>query len=191
MRRTRCVAITAGLVFGIVLMMLNVSYASSYNVYLNFIEQGENGVNVYQSATLSDIGTLIGSSAAESISVTFPYYFTSSHLDFKLYYDLLEAPNGPVSDRITAVSSASGTVFTFGSDPLIPVVDATYIPGGSWIETGALQYMGQLTYRDASNNSANVITYAQSDAPVPIPAAVWLLGSGLLGLTGIRRRFQK
>jgi len=27
--------------------------------------------------------------------------------------------------------------------------------------------------------------------PVPIPAAVWLLGSGLLGLAGIRRRFRK
>ena len=27
--------------------------------------------------------------------------------------------------------------------------------------------------------------------PVPIPAAVWLLGSGLLGLVGIRRRFKK
>jgi len=27
--------------------------------------------------------------------------------------------------------------------------------------------------------------------PVPIPAAVWLLGSGLLGLAGIRRRFMK
>ena len=28
-------------------------------------------------------------------------------------------------------------------------------------------------------------------SPVPIPAAVWLLGSGLLGLVGIRRRFKK
>ncbi|MGD0237052.1 MAG: VPLPA-CTERM sorting domain-containing protein [Syntrophorhabdales bacterium] len=27
--------------------------------------------------------------------------------------------------------------------------------------------------------------------PVPIPAAVWLLGSGLIGLAGIRRRFRK
>jgi hypothetical protein len=25
-------------------------------------------------------------------------------------------------------------------------------------------------------------------SPVPVPAAVWLLGSGLLGLIGIRRR---
>ena len=27
--------------------------------------------------------------------------------------------------------------------------------------------------------------------PVPIPAAIWLLGSGLIGLFGIRRRFKK
>ena len=27
--------------------------------------------------------------------------------------------------------------------------------------------------------------------PVPIPAAVWLLGSGLLGLVGLRRKFKK
>ena len=28
-------------------------------------------------------------------------------------------------------------------------------------------------------------------APVPIPAAIWLLGSGLLGLVGLRRKFKK
>jgi hypothetical protein len=30
-----------------------------------------------------------------------------------------------------------------------------------------------------------------SASPVPIPGAVWLLGSGLLGLVGIRRKFHK
>lgn len=30
-----------------------------------------------------------------------------------------------------------------------------------------------------------------SAGPVPIPAAVWLLGSGLVGLVGLRRKFQK
>ena len=30
-----------------------------------------------------------------------------------------------------------------------------------------------------------------SVAPVPLPAAVWLLASGLIGLVGIRRRFKK
>jgi hypothetical protein len=29
------------------------------------------------------------------------------------------------------------------------------------------------------------------ERPVPIPAAVWLLGSGLIGLIGVRRKFSK
>jgi len=33
--------------------------------------------------------------------------------------------------------------------------------------------------------------FEAASAPVPIPAAVWLLGSGLVGLIGIRRRFRK
>lgn len=36
-------------------------------------------------------------------------------------------------------------------------------------------------YRDLSGNTDNL-------APVPVPAAVWLLGSGLLGLVGLHRR---
>jgi hypothetical protein len=33
--------------------------------------------------------------------------------------------------------------------------------------------------------------YAGSASPVPVPAAVWLLGSGLLGLVGLRRKAHK
>jgi len=44
-------------------------------------------------------------------------------------------------------------------------------------------------------NSNGDGTYAQQSltmlAPVPVPPAVWLLGSGLIGLIGIRRRLKK
>jgi hypothetical protein len=37
-------------------------------------------------------------------------------------------------------------------------------------------------------SSAGVISYTAPTSPVPLPAAVWLLGSGLLGLIGVGRR---
>jgi hypothetical protein len=43
-------------------------------------------------------------------------------------------------------------------------------------------------YVDANNFSQFTTTVDIS--PVPVPAAVWLLGSGLLGLAGIRRKFK-
>lgn len=38
---------------------------------------------------------------------------------------------------------------------------------------------------------ANDVIYETVQNPVPVPAAVWLLGSGLLGLFGIKRRATK
>jgi hypothetical protein len=34
----------------------------------------------------------------------------------------------------------------------------------------------------------NVTSYASATQPVPVPAAIWLLGSGLIGLVGFKRR---
>jgi len=42
----------------------------------------------------------------------------------------------------------------------------------------------------ASSASARIIITADNP-PVPIPSAVWLLGSGLVGLVGLRRKFKK
>jgi hypothetical protein len=37
-------------------------------------------------------------------------------------------------------------------------------------------------------NSAGTVSYVSAPSAVPVPAAVWLLGSGLLGLLGVSRR---
>lgn len=44
------------------------------------------------------------------------------------------------------------------------------------------------TYLDADGNIGSIINPTGGGPVVPIPGAVWLLGSGLLGLIGIRRR---
>ncbi len=44
---------------------------------------------------------------------------------------------------------------------------------------------------DDSYGSIEIVNSCEGFSPVPIPATAWLLGSGLFGLIGIRRRMQK
>ncbi len=57
-------------------------------------------------------------------------------------------------------------------------------------------YTGDQSYGDQKHNqSAMAVRPGQvsggSIPPVPIPSAIWLLGSGLIGLAGFRRKFRK
>jgi hypothetical protein len=62
-------------------------------------------------------------------------------------------------------------------------------PETASLNNAAGVYSFTLNYA-AWNSFPEVLQVSQVN-PVPIPAAAWLLGSGLLGLIGIRRRFKK
>lgn len=51
---------------------------------------------------------------------------------------------------------------------------------------------GRFGFYNYSQSNVNYQGFTEEEAPavVPLPAAAWLLGSGLLGLVGLRRRFQ-
>jgi len=55
--------------------------------------------------------------------------------------------------------------------------------GAIWMRAGIFSYPSNKII----NYSANV-SYLHTTSPVPVPAAVWLFGSGLLGLIGFVRR---
>jgi hypothetical protein len=60
--------------------------------------------------------------------------------------------------------------------------DQAWIP---YLVTGATTgYSAVLRFNKADGQ----VTLNPNAAPVPVPAAAWLLGSGVLGLIGLRRR---
>ena len=81
-----------------------------------------------------------------------------------------------------------------------------YVAGGSGSEvsTAPMTYTGKLQPSDTGSslyhtvvanfspgisvNTAAGKSDSVSPAPVPLPGAVWLLGAGLIGLVGVRRK---
>ena len=61
-----------------------------------------------------------------------------------------------------------------------------YVQVDRWL--AFLDYQTNVTDELASNTGDYSVSLSREVAPVPIPAAVWLFGSALLGLAGIKRR---
>lgn len=104
--------------------------------------------------------------------------------------------------------------FFTGFSLLIPTINGgmqvflQYVAGGSGSEVSAasMTYTGKLQPSDTGSslyhtvvanfspgisiNTAAGKSDSVSPTPVPLPGAVWLLGAGLIGLVGVRRKIQ-
>ena len=59
---------------------------------------------------------------------------------------------------------------------------------------GVVQFIGtynSISWTNPAYEAWYGFTVGANVNPVPIPGAVWLLGSGLIGLIGLRRKFRK
>ena len=59
--------------------------------------------------------------------------------------------------------------------------------GGSGVQTLTYQFGASKSLTDLFTDGEST-SFSGNITPVPVPAAVWLFGSGLLGLVGIARR---
>jgi len=100
--------------------------------------------------------------------------------------------NGSWNAEVFDVTSTSGGSITLSSN-------ANFVLGMDWgsgyfDDTNTTLISSPSTYlivfdgRDAGGNRISGNTLAVDLAPIPVPAAVWLFGSGLLGLAGVARR---
>ena len=77
------------------------------------------------------------------------------------------------------------------------------VPGGDGVADGVVSrtfqnlapgnymaFVGGVAYTTQTNQAARGIGGTLTITPVPVPAAVWLFGSGLAGLVGVLRRRQ-
>jgi len=96
------------------------------------------------------------------------------------------AASAGVFDTTTISSNPSNWYLSGGQTGVSGLGTAWNLYGVTGTTTGnvALSLLGTATL------SANGVTFAEttSGTPVPLPAAIWLLGSGLLGLAGVGRR---
>ncbi len=106
-----------------------------------------------------------------------------------------------ISAFFSSVNSGTNTAYGSGSGNGAQAASTGGIPNNAALGT-AVHLFELSTYTDGTTTDANFygstiamqvnadgsISGFSSSAPVPIPAAVWLLGSGLVGLLGIGRR---
>ncbi|NGZ94690.1 MAG: hypothetical protein CV089_00905 [Nitrospira sp. WS110] len=122
--------------------------------------------------------------------------------------------------RITSDADPTGTnpaVFTYighaydGNNVTLPAANSPLydnnpylVPGGDGVADGVVSrtfhnlapgnymaFVGGVNYNSQTNNAARGIGGTLTITPVPLPATVWLFGSGAAGLVGLARRRMK
>jgi len=156
---------------------------SVYNDYNNG-SHGDGSNNLIEAFVFTDVGLL----DLDDVGTTIDFSF-----DTKV--GNLASPTTALA-FIKVLKTSDGSFFTLGET----ILDTTSLGAGGWnggllsllIDGGMVGETLQIGFTStASNFDASGVFYDNINvgAPaVPVPAAVWLFGSGLLGLVGVARR---
>ena len=112
--------------------------------------------------------------------VSDPVSHSQNISDFGVFNAAYGPDSGNYDSFSFTIDNNSGIDWVYASDVLVPNLDG-YLAAAHMIPVGT----------DGKPTGASTGYAAGKDKPVPIPAAVWLLGSGLIGLVGLRRKFKK
>jgi len=99
------------------------------------------------------------------------------------------APGEPAKITVNGITNTYNTVWSGegGAYRAFINLDDFGIPAGDRV--AVIQLWG--LYNDVSGTEYMAIGALNNGAPIPAPAAVWLLGSGLFTLVGIRRKINR
>ena len=109
--------------------------------------------------------------------------FTGDSLSIPLPEVITITAGGDSGGDYTAVNEGAATLNLTGSDWFILAISTD--GGGTWSGDTGVSFRGTNSY-DVHFSDGSVLEV--DVRVVPVPAAVWLFGSGLLGLVGVARR---
>ena len=97
--------------------------------------------------------------------------------------------------HLTGNQVAAGTFFTWNSNvgiPVLTIFDCPVSGGGACTGNSLGMQIGPFPGAQPGFNGSTADDFPVSGtSAVPVPAAVWLFGSGLVGLVGVARRRRK
>ena len=95
-----------------------------------------------------------------------------------------------IHNNFTHVYTGSSRWYYWGRYDLESGSDSHYLFRLTYINPTNSDY-GTLNGLSVADSDFNFLYGAWATKVVPIPSAVWLLGSGLIGIVGVRRKFRK
>lgn len=92
--------------------------------------------------------------------------------------------------ELIITTSKDPVSYTFGDEPFFDfqLQDDRTPKGRAMLEAGYHEISFEWLWQGDGVESSPAGFYTRLDIVTPVPAAVWLLGSGLIGLAGLRRR---
>jgi probable HAF family extracellular repeat protein len=144
---------------------------------------------LYSNGKMTDLGTLAGSTNGYAYAINNNGQAVGYSSDFKA--------NDPASGTISE-SFTTATLWTINSDGTATPIDLnSLIAGSGWTLWGATgindkgQIVGYGIQGEGPEATFHAFVMSPNAAPVPLPPALLLFGSGLAGLGALRRRFFK
>jgi len=149
---------------------------------------GFTGTYIHNGSTLADATAIISTSSVEVTGVVTGSFADEGIADgtAATYSGFTFNPTGPVAD-LWSVGS-----FTFDLTSMVVEFQSssTLLMSGSGVvsSTDANLEDSFMEWTFSANQAGgNLNSSSSAEAAVPVPAAVWLFGSGLLGLVGVAR----